>query len=114
MTNRGSAFFLFCGACCGGGVWRICRVAGILLLLIGGELVLPFELQFQRDLIQFLLQTLVLCEQPMTASPLGIKTREQRPPRLFLLIRQQYQRTNPAPPKCGQWLTFGQLCSCLG
>ncbi len=21
---------------------------------------------------------------------------------------------NAAPPKCGQWLTFGQLCSCWG
>jgi hypothetical protein len=59
-------------------------------LLVGSELILTLQLQFQLDLIQFLLQTLVLLEQPITASLCGIKTRVHRPTTQLLLIRQQY------------------------
>ena len=83
-------------------------------MLAGGELILPFQLQFQLDLVQFLLQALVLREQSITASPFGINSRVHRPLTQLLLIRQQHQRPQRRPPRCGQWLTFGQLCSCLG
>ena len=49
-------------------LFRTSRIAGILLRHVGGEFVLPLQLQFQLDLVQFLLQPLVFLEQPITAS----------------------------------------------
>ena len=66
-------------------------------MLAGGELILPFQLQFQLDLVQFLLQALVLREQSITASPFGINSRVHRPLTQLLLIRQQHQRPQRRP-----------------
>ena len=85
-----------------------------LLLLIGGELLLPLQLQFPFDLVQLLLQPFGFGEQSITASPFGINRCVQRPTTQLLLIAINTNVSKAAPLKCGQWLTFGQLCSCLG
>ena len=72
-----------------------CRL--ILILLAGGELVLPLQLQFQLDLVQFPLQPLVFLEHPISASPLGINRRMQYSMSQLLLIRQQHQRHQCRP-----------------
>jgi hypothetical protein len=90
MANRGSAFLLFRRGYSRRVDFRRCSVAGLPLLRVGAELVLPLQLQFQLDLVQFLLQALVCLEQPITASLFSIDPRVQRPPRQFLLIRHQY------------------------
>ena len=47
--------------------------------------------------IQFALQPLVFGDEPFVASAFGINRGMQRPPRLFLPIRQQHQRPLPRP-----------------
>ena len=95
MADRGSAL-LFCVRC-GRGCRRSRRFAGVPLLLIGGELVLAFQFQFELHLVQLALQPLVFGDEPFDASPFGINRGMQGPPRLFLPIRQQHQRPQRRP-----------------
>ena len=90
MADRGSAL-LFCVRC-GRGGRRSRLLVGVPLLLIGGELVLAFEFQFELHLVQFAFQPLVFGNESLVASEFGINLGLSRPSRLFLPIRPQYQR----------------------
>ena len=70
MTDGGTPFFGF-GR--GGFLGRIVLgVGGLFLLLVGGELVLPFELEFQLGLFQVLSEFFVLFDELGDGFSLGV------------------------------------------
>jgi hypothetical protein len=80
-----------------------CRFAGggliACFLLVCGEPGLPFELQFEFDLIQFFLKALVFFEERRTPFPFRVDGSMQLPKLQFIAIRSVHQCANRCTPQ---------------
>ena len=64
------------------------------VLLAGGKLVLPFQLQFEFDLVQLFLKTLIFLNEVGIPLPLRIDGAMQLPKIQLVVIRSEDERTD--------------------
>ena len=101
MTNRSSAFLLLLAGrgFVGSVIRRDVGVRTVLLLLVCGKLVLPFQFQFQLGLFQFPLQALVFFDEPGVPTSFGIQCSVQIIERITCAIGGVDERTERGTPQ---------------